>query len=111
MTLRLNCGSIKLPTQFINIVSAKNKVFFAGTFGFAPFYSYIFIGLGPAGGKPAVKIIAVAPDVFRKGGKLFIIADFTGQDGIGRLFYILSQSFFVITMSLPFELTHLKLGQ
>jgi len=94
MTLRLNCGSIKLPTQFINIASAKNKVFFAETFGFAAFYSYIFIGLGPTGGKPAVKIIAVAPGVFRKGGKLFIIADFTGQDGICRLFLYLVTTVF-----------------
>jgi len=83
-----------MPTQFINIASAKNKVFFTETFGFAPFFSYIFIGLGPAGGKPAVEIIAVAPDVFRKGGKLFIIADFFGQDGIGRLFLYLVTNVF-----------------
>jgi hypothetical protein len=78
-----------LPIQFINIASAKNKVFFAETFGFASFYSYIFIGLEPAGGKLVVKIIAVAPGVFRKGGKHFIIADFTGQDGKCRLFLYL----------------------
>jgi len=52
--LELIDGSIKLSIQFINITSAKNKVFFAKTFGFGLFCFYIFIGLGTGwgGGRP-----------------------------------------------------------
>jgi hypothetical protein len=44
-------------------------------------------------------------------GKLFAIGHFTGQDGICRpVFYVLSQPFLAVTISQPFELTHLKVS-
>jgi len=36
--------------QFINNYFAKNKVFFAGMFGFVLFYFYTFFGLRPCWG-------------------------------------------------------------
>lgn len=41
----------KLQIQLINIELRKNKVFFAGAFGFASFYFYIFIGKGAGWGE------------------------------------------------------------
>ena len=68
MALGSISDTIKLQIQFINIACAKNKAFFVETFGFALFYSYIFIGLGPRWReKLVVKIIIPALDVFRRG--------------------------------------------
>jgi hypothetical protein len=56
----------------------ENKVFFAGSFGFALLYFYIFIRLRPCwGGSRLAEIIVSALDVFRKGEEFACNAQFS----------------------------------
>lgn len=73
----------RLQIQLINNTPAKNKVFFAESFGVAPFYFYIFIRRLMLGWEGSWSLQEVLPvlDVFHRGEKLFVTADFTGQDG------------------------------
>ena len=93
--------SYYLSCHILHIYSntKKNKVFFAGSFGFALLYFYTFFRLRPCwGGNRLAKIIVPALDVFHKGEKLACNAQFsrTGRRVAVLFFYALSKLPFAV---------------
>jgi hypothetical protein len=96
----------------INRYRGKNKVFSAGTFGFASLYYYIFIRIRPCwGGSRSRRALLWHFGVFRKGEELLITPNFPELDGYCRpFFYALSQIAFEITIKKVFAFKHSKLS-